>query len=377
MPKALNPNQPNPQLQSNQQWYYSTPFINPQPQVVQQPLYNQQPIPPGVPYVMTPLGPVLGNPVGTERFDIENEDDRHRSIYDDNYDWYDDMFGILQPVQLPAVIPQQQSGNVINQIDGLISQLKAQRNQNQIDTGNPRIGKETAEATGLKANKQIIDNYLQKIISEYPEPQLHLSYDLFKSAYPGIWMLSLFCNGQMVDQFMVDEGYMYGRGCPVLIDGHLMTDPNSGKPEVLPNTIAVPLGSTLAMKQNLFRRCPPGNNYPGCTIEVYNEYVYRLMDQRVYYLVDLSSNFMPDDEEVYKEFGKKILKIAEVYPLTARYRLYHYESNDKFCLISDASVKPYNTNDTRPAVNTYIEVTGNNLFIKEPKGKEKALTLGD
>ena len=99
------------------------------------------------------------------------------------------------------------------------------------------------------------------------------------------------------------------------------------------------------------------------------------MEPYVYRIVDLSSTPLPEEEDNYLALGKKILQINAKYPLKARYRMYHYEGNDHFYLISDQLVKRYNIDDSRKPINTCIEVNGNDLIITEPNNTKKILTL--
>ena len=313
----------------------------------------------------------------------------------DDYDWYSDLMGLTigapnpTPIQYPryesppmiqnppAVIPPQDS--IFNQIDNLISNLKNSQTQTHsessipskpVDTGKPRLGDEARYTSDI----EIMTNHLNNVISVYPG----VSFDLIKNAYEGLYDLRIFYQGRLCDAFIVDTCAMYGAGCPVIVNGNLMRFDVIGRPEPLPIQVPIPLGSTLAMRQMIFRNLPPEEGYTnlcGVAPEVYNEYMYRLMDQQVYQLVDLSSTFLPEDEDNYIALGKKILQINAKYPLKARYRLYHYESNDHFYLISDKLVKKFSIYDEPRCTNTFIEVNGNDLIITEPNNTKKLVTL--
>ena len=313
----------------------------------------------------------------------------------DEYDWYSDVMDLTiggnpykvpptpqypyippQPIQNPpAVIAPQDS--IFNQIDNLINNLKDQPHysspqQQPVETGKPRLGKESRYASDI----EIMTNHLKNVVSVYPG----VSFDIVKSAYEDLYDLRIFYNGYLCDSFVVNASSMYGVGCPVIVNGNLMKFDQLGRPEPLPIQIPIPLGSTLAMRQMIFRNVPPderGANFCGVAPEVYNEYMYRLMDQEVYRLVDFSSSPLPDDEDNYIALGKKILRINAKYPLKARYRMYHYEDNDHFYLISDKLVKKFSIYDEPVHTNTFIEVNGNDLIITEPTNTKKLISIGE
>ena len=292
-------------------------------------------------------------------------------------EWYYDLMGDKEPKvsikapsqpQLPAVIKED---NITQQIDSLIDQLKntSKQQEEKVEYGIPRFGTESMDKL---TNKELISNCLKEAISVYPG----VSFNLALNAY-GLFDLSIFYNGQMVDRFMVDQCNKYGRGVPVLYDGRLMKIDPAGIPSVLPNTVAIPLGSILAIRQNLFRNIPSNPmNFLGTTADVYQESMSHLLDQQVYYMLDLSAETLPDDEENYKKFGEKIKAINEIYPLVARYRLYKYKNNDSFMLISDLLVKPYSVfNDPRTHTDTSIIVNGDILTITEPDNNKKIINI--
>ena len=311
----------------------------------------------------------------------------------DEYDWYSDLMGLTEggpaPTQYPryevppmiqyppAIIAPQDS--IFSQIDNLINNLKSSRTQTHpespnpstpVDTGKPRLGEKSRYTSDI----EIMTNHLKNVISVYPG----VSFDLIKNAYEGMYDLRIFYQGRLYDTFLVDACNMYGAGCPVIVNGNLMRFDVIGRPEPLPIQIPIPLGSTLAMRQMIFRNLPPEDGYTnlcGVDPEVYNEYMYRLMDQQVYRLVDFSSTLLPEDEDTYAALGKKILQINAKYPLKARYRMYHYEGNDHFYLISDKLVKKFSIYDEPKCTNTFIEVNGNDLIITEPTNTKKLITL--
>lgn len=304
----------------------------------------------------------------------------------DGVDWYSDLMDLIidkpstntnkrdGPIIVnPPAIPQ---NGIFNQIDNLIDSLKnnSQHSSSRepVETGNPRLGEESIRYT---SDIDIMTNHLKNVISVYPG----VSFDIFKSAYDGIYNLNIFYQGRHCDCFIVDAKNMFGLGCPVILNGNLIRFNQAGQMEPWLQ-IPIPLGSILAMRQMIFRHIPDPDgvyrNFIGVAPEVYNEYMFRLMDQEVYWYADLSSTALPQDEDNYNALGKKILKINAKYPLNARYRMYHYKSNDKFYLISDKLVKRYSLDDNRKPTNTCIEVNGNDLIITEPNNtKKKLITL--
>ena len=297
-----------------------------------------------------------------------------------------------QPVQAPPMIPTPEiiptgpmppitpqpaddKENVLNEIDNLLSQLTIMKDMASTDVeyGQPRFGVESLKG---RSHKQLIEDCLNKAISIYPG----VTYNLFLNAY-NMYDLTIFFNNRLVDRFLVDPYFKYGKGCPVLFGK--LAGPNNGNPEdqkQSPGNTCIPLGCTLAIRQNVFRNVPAepgyGKNFIGTTTDVYYEICTHMLSQQAYYLLDLTSVDFPDDEAQYLEFGAKVEAINNKYPLKSRFRVYNYVDNDNFILISDNLVKPYSvTTDKRKPVNTFIQVSGNTLNITEPNDKKITIEL--
>ena len=237
------------------------------------------------------------------------------------------------------------------------------------DLGKPRIGQEEFSKLGFSSNEELISFHLKKILSveteEFKASDIKFGLENFGN---GFYRLNLFLNDIYIDSFLIDSCVLFGKGIPSMQCYLIRSYDMYGRPILFNDPVWIPLGCYLAIRQNIFRRFP-GGNMNGTDISVYSSAMYQLLTKDFYRLIDLSSILMPDDNENYKEFGKKVMKINNTtYQLKGRYRVHNYKSNDDFCLISDNITKqlpgeqPYVTN-------TFIEVKGKNLFITEPKNK--------
>lgn len=238
--------------------------------------------------------------------------------------------------------------------------------------GKPRVGQEEFAKLGLRSDEELIYFHLNNILSveteEFKGSDIKFGLESISNKF---YQLNLFLNDRYIDSFLIDSGILFGKGIPAmqsyLISGYDMF----GKPMLFPDPVWIPLGCYLAIRQNIFRKFPCGNgiNMNGTDITVYSSAMYDMLTKDFYRLVDMSDTLMPDDNDTYKEFGKKVMMINNTtYQLKGRYRVHDYKSNDDFYLISDKITKQL-PGEEPFITNTFIEVKGKNLYITEPSNK--------
>lgn len=317
----------------NQQYPYGYEYI-PQQNIGQQTYYGQQP---QVSYSQQEVKEVIEDKV--------EDDDTDEKIANEKFVDFVDRLNKI-------------SGNSDKTVEGL---------------GSPRIGLEEFKKLGFSSNEELISFHLNNILSVDIDEfnRSNIKYGLIDLGNR-FYQLDLFLNDSYIDSFLVDSGVLFGKGVPSMQCHLIQSYDQYGMPILFKEPVWIPLGCYLAIRQNIFRKFPSGNNtmnMNGTDITVYSSAMYDLMTKDFYKMIDMSDTLMPDDKDNYKKFGEKVMMINNTtYPLKARYRVYNYKDNDDFCLISDNLVKHLPGN--KPfATSTFIQVQGKNLYITEPKRK--------